>query len=111
MLAVLKKAREKIEKGWTQLAYARRPDGTVVHSNHGDANCWCLSGAIDCAYKELELDDRSTLSSGAYRAVYDTIVQENHVDTIAEWNDRPGRTVEQVLAVLDRTISDLEPKE
>lgn len=81
-----------IEKGWTQGALARDELGAEVWPRHPAASCWCLLGAI----RRVALGD--TEAEEARQMVFDQLGSV----AIATWNDTPGRTQAEVLAVLDR---------
>lgn len=82
-----------IRHGWCQGTSARNKEGTPVFAHHPDACQWCLSGAISkaaAAYPiPIEADAVQALSAVTKRA-------------IISWNDTPGRTVEEVLQVIQK---------
>jgi hypothetical protein len=75
---------------WTRGAFARAKDpGFIVSPLSDDATCWCLWGAVrraadDAAVSEYMLD----------------VIESTVDDGIAEWNDRPGRTFDDVQKLL-----------
>lgn len=99
---VLRDARRIIaEKGWTQGVYRSPYTGG-----------YCLVGALECAQRRTHLSVHHT----ARDLVWDTIWEQYPLDPsrdrpyvgMAGWNDMPGRTKDEVLAVLDKTILKLE---
>ena len=88
-LALLIEARRLIAvEGWVQGDYWNR-----------DKDAYCARGALmavsHCQYPEEEVD--------AWRAL--EALAGGHLTC---WNDEPGRTVEDVLALYDRAIAGLE---
>ena len=95
----LQRAREIIdEQGWAQGTYR----------NHRG---YCVLGALAQASWQ-----QTALMIPAKDLVWDTIQEQYPRDPtkirvyvgIAGWNDSPGRTKDEVLAVLDKTILKLE---
>jgi hypothetical protein len=89
-LAVLRAARDLLTPpgAWIQGRYA-----------NDDLTCFCLLGALGMADKGRPTDP--------YFPVKDAI--ESHLPAceghISVWNDEPGRTQADVLALLDRAIA------
>lgn len=94
-VAVLTLALCKIRRGWTQGADARDKDGRMVfHPAHRRCASWCANGALTAASGELGFPTSAAharLSIGEY-ALY-------------EWNDAPGRKVEEVIELFERAIA------
>lgn len=80
---------------WTQKTYARAVDGEPANPLAGAATCWCLDGALLHVTK-----------ADYYRviAVWNWLGQSCGVDNLVCWNDAPGRSQGEVLALLDRGI-------
>lgn len=106
----LTRARERINKGWTQNLYAVRaanalPPGAAmsVTSDSPDAVAWCLLGALGADVEN---------TSAAERLVMDCI-NETAPPTpfwsISDWNDKIGRTKEEVISVIDCAIEKTAP--
>ena len=74
---------------WTQGCYARDVDGTTVAIQSPDAVCWCLEGTV------FKCENRVANHSKLRRFIY-----TKHGFHISTWNDAPGRTHAEVLAVL-----------
>lgn len=56
-LRVLKRARELIERGWTQKWFAKTKLGRNCAVNSPYAICWCTSGAISRACIDIKHHD------------------------------------------------------
>jgi hypothetical protein len=90
----LAEARKLIAQGWTQGAYKRVVNGV---------ECWCISGAIDKAAPD---DKPNELAFAAlFHALGDDDLYLSSSSNLTGWNDAPGRTKEDVLALIDRAIS------
>lgn len=81
-------------KGWTQGASARTASGREVDSSHYQACRFCMIGAINRASD----NDYSDENSQALRTMWSLVPNED----IAAFNDAPGRTVEECIAVLEK---------
>ena len=78
---------------WTQGAGARSGNGGVVLGSDVTAVCWCVIGAIGKCYPS------NAESLAAMHKVW-LELNKNGFDGIANWNDDPGRTYEEVVEVL-----------
>lgn len=96
-LRVLRRARPLIAAGWTQYAFAKDDVGATVNSSSPNAVCWCSLGAINAS---IEM----TGEYDAAKNVLSRVAGEN----IGVWNDAPGRTQAEVLALFDRAIAECE---
>lgn len=110
LLDALGEARLLLQRGWTQEAYCRLPDGSLIppHSKmHGQAErriAYCLAGALDQAAA------RHLLDPDELRALVEEEIAEPRRSpedpfTIERWNDAPGRTQADVLALLDGVLA------
>lgn len=89
------KAYELLEQmGWCQGANARNWAGKKVDPHHKSACRFCLIGALDKIY-----DATSIAMMEAKLALYQQRVIPHNMG-LAEWNDAPGRTKEEVIAAL-----------
>lgn len=98
-IQVLKAARKllSVKARWTQGESARTKDGLLAGVKDADASCWCAAGAIwHCSKTDPQ----------AYRAM--ALLESACGDEIAAYNDRKGRTHEQILAWFDRAIKRAE---
>lgn len=89
-LEILKAAREKVAAGWTQKFYFREVAGV---------GCFCAMGAVNEAAVVAGYADHA----GALDALKHAIDGVSEM-SIVHWNDRAGRTKDEVLAAFDRAI-------
>jgi hypothetical protein len=95
----LKKARALIEAGWTQDTWARDAEGEPVWPESEDAVCFCTRGAVRAA----------TRWNGPERyAMFELLEGEIPSGMIAQWQDSPERTKEEVLDLFDTVIAKVE---
>lgn len=93
---------------WTQGVLARDATGAEVGYDDDTATCWCVDGAVTLAADEG--DGRNDPSwSAAWEALKEVAPGDWNVALI-DWNDAPGRTQAEVLALLDRAIENEEGK-
>lgn len=98
---ILKRARALVERGWCQGTYSRDERGVASLSKSQDCS-WCSVGALDTA---------AGSDSDKYLAAYDelaTAITPGGDVGVVKWNDAPGRTQAEVLAMFDRAIASLE---
>ena len=104
-LPVLRHARDRIRIGWTRLAWARDADGERCFPNEM-AVAWSVKGAITneqgCAMAPGFDEAMAVICDGA--GIEPSLLQLNR------WNDAPGRTQAEVLALFDRAIAECEEK-
>jgi hypothetical protein len=94
---------------WTQAAYARDLAQRPVADAHQAAVRWCVAGAVRRCAGEVEpplpfVDVR--VRERAIDALRATL-QLTPKQSIAEWNDTPGRTQDDVVAALMQTVTRL----
>ena len=104
--ATLAEARKLIAQGWTQGALYDDDDGR---------GCYCLAGAVgtvDAASAKLTKGrvnfvfySRSKSIAALSACLGGRGRGAGAVDLVTEWNDAPGRTQEDVLALIDRAIA------
>jgi len=117
-LAVLVGTRPVLEHGWLQNAerVVRTADGRLRSRGDGVVVSACLVGAVVEAGRRY--DDDPCAAGPALDALWLALYQESSADAVgrvpspvvrnlrardlARWNDAPGRTVEDVLALVDR---------
>ena len=85
---ILGVARRFIQRGWCQKASTRVRKGKVQ---------FCLSGAVHHAHP---FGDRNLARTALTRVL--------NYEGLVSWNDRRGRTKEQVLATIDKAVKHLE---
>lgn len=98
---ILKAMRVKLANGWTQGVAARNANGVEVLSVDPKACSYCLMGALWSLGKvrrksAVEIELIQTLRDAGIKAMLPT------------YNDAPGRTKEEILALVDKTIERLE---
>ena len=92
--ATLAEARKLIAQGWTQGKYKRVVDGV---------ECWCISGAMGQSAPDYK--PRDLAFAALFRALRADDFYLSSSTNLIEWNDAPGRTQEEVLALIDRAIA------
>lgn len=106
-LELLKAARAKIELGWCQNANARDKYGDDVSPNYPEAVQWCIIGATLAVAGNVavvsRMQDMLKLSAG--------IGDVPFTNSLSWFNDKPGRTKYQVLALFDEAIGRVEARE
>src|SRR5689334_814756 len=105
--ALLRRARELIGSGWTQGADARAADGTPLDPWSDEATAWSLLGALVAALEEGEAHDRA-LPLTELALALDALAGFVDDDSLARWNDGPGRTLPQVEAALADAATEVE---
>ena len=98
IVEMLKRSRERIARGWCQDSYAEDKEGRRTSPLSNFACAWCMMGAlrpegIECMAAEPFL--RRLVPHHA----------------LAQFNDAPGRTQAEVLAVYDKAIAMAEAEE
>jgi hypothetical protein len=107
IVALLRRVRQRLTAPgtWLQGDFAATLEG---HCQVADphASCWCVEGAI---LAEVGPTPDLDVHRGAQLALMATIglVGVGGL-TLAGWNDAPGRTHDEVLGVLDLTLSRLD---
>jgi hypothetical protein len=98
---VLARARELISSSWTQDAEARNADGLEISPWSPEAVSWSLLGALVAGYEGLiwSAGERTAFEQLARACLLLADVLDS--DSLAAWNDAPGRTQTDVLAALD----------
>jgi hypothetical protein len=98
------------ETGWTQGAFARDANGRPNGINHVTGErcaCYCLSGAVDRATNILFGEDGGWNITHAADTFLTELVQQKfspELRSYIEWNDQKGRTVKEVLDLLDDAV-------
>lgn len=113
-LETLKAARRRLsaQGAWTTDTYAKTQKGFDVSPCDDAADCWCILGAV---YREAGQDpDGYTNHPDVVDAVEKLIVagglyspgrRFTPLELIFRWNDQPGRTQDEVLALFDKAIA------
>lgn len=101
----LRQVREYVQRGWVQGVSAKNAKGRACMPTSKTATCWCITGAMTAASVELPSSYRGILVSQAEGAIGSAAhLKDNYGFDLISWNDRKGRTQEQILNVLDRAI-------
>lgn len=86
------------EGGWTQGCLGRDANGNEV-LNPDDAVCFCSIGALALAKQNLKATyDRVAAARNRLKEILE-------VDYLSAWNDAPGRTQAEVVALFDEGIA------
>jgi hypothetical protein len=88
-----------VDRGWCQGAMAKDEFGVECDEDAPEACHFCLAGALVRA--------RTNLGEGSVQAAENAIADVLGLDKsylYVNWNDRAGRTKEQVLSVMDLAI-------
>lgn len=93
---VLEKAAALVAEGWCQHAWARNATGETVYV-WSEATHVCLMGAI---WKASNLVDSRYLPDGPSCEALRLVAQVIGTHSLGVWNDDPGRTQSEVVAVL-----------
>jgi hypothetical protein len=94
---VLREAGALVTLGWCQNAEARTQYGAAVDISAGTATEWSLLGAL----QTVTFRDTSTRLDDLRLAL--TAIAELIDDpSLADWNDQPDRTQEEVCTMLER---------
>lgn len=101
-----------VSTGWTQGALARDAEGRRVEPWDTRAVAWCLMGALEVGVLEtagpyLLLLDWAIGAVRDHLPSDDQLLEEGGVYALRAWNDKPGRTREDVLRLLDRILRDV----
>jgi hypothetical protein len=95
--------------GWCQGTMAKTANGTNVPVNHPQAECFCMMGAVEAVYYwdyyglypfHLGNEHRFSGTLKQLEKIIDDKSCRHLGDVTAMFNDAPGRTKEEVLAVL-----------
>lgn len=108
---LITKAADLIEtKGWTQGCNARNAAGERVYVDTPDAACFCVYGALaKCVEQELlgQLNDIAAAELSKYVSREFGELDGRSGQNIVNYNDTPGRTKEEVLAVMRAVAKEL----
>lgn len=109
MVELYDKAIEIVRSGWTQGHSAIDAAGEAVRIDSPDAVRFCWGGSLNRAYhvitgQELYQHDNGDdgLLDRAYELGNDTVDRETRFDSLTGFNDREGRTVDEVIAMMEK---------
>lgn len=91
------KPSDYVKKGWCQHSSALSADGTVVSPSDGQAQRWCLLGALDAAYADSEVRHKVDVIDALCRKFIYGVASGL---TLIAWNDAPARTQQDVIDLL-----------
>ena len=100
--------RKAIAQGWIQGNLARDHDGDVIDAASAYATQFCLSGSV--ARGICRLPFRIQIGLEFERRMAQRIYPGRvggWSQCLVQWNDVPGRTQEDVLALIDATLADI----
>jgi hypothetical protein len=97
---ILQDAQRLVERGWTQHADSRDAAGAEVEPWSPDAASWSLLGAIVAASEAFAQRHQRDLPLEQLAEALHELAKLIDDDSLASWNDAPGRTQEQVAATL-----------
>lgn len=107
VVQILEEAREYVASGWNTTSMARDDVQTAVRPQAGTAVCWCAIGSLKRVLSDhkqpVALDEKGSKGRAALEALK-AVLPGDFRGNVAKWNDAPGRTQEQVLALFDRAI-------
>lgn len=94
---LLLRGRERIQRGWCQGSFAEDEGGDPTDPQSDKACAFCIRGAM--AYPPAFYTEALYM---AYRLLEDAAFEyTGKRQAIVSFNDHPGRTVEDILAVFD----------
>lgn len=88
-----KKPSDLIRQGWTQGSYAKTGDNMKCDSFSPEAAKWCIIGAISAC-------PRYGYGYGSIDKL--AAILPDTVESVASWNDAPGRTQAEVIELLEK---------
>jgi hypothetical protein len=101
---LLRGARELVVRSWCRGSDARDAAGRAVDPWDERAVSWSLLGAI-VATLEDEAQARGELPLEQLAVALYALAEVIECDSLAAWNDAPGRTQSTVVAVLEQAAS------
>lgn len=97
---LLEGMRSTIAKGWTQGCSARNRQGNPCVPCSPEAACWCLVGSFT-HNPNIPMHVRIS----GRQAINSVLEHRNELPDIEVWNDKPGRTQQEVLDLLAEAIT------
>jgi hypothetical protein len=97
----LRAIQARIEKGWSQDAYARDASGEQVPLGSDEAIAWTLCGAFALAGKD-------GIPMGHLPAALRALAEVTGMESLNGWNDEATRTKKEVLDALEAAIVRVE---
>jgi hypothetical protein len=103
-LRLLEDARSLVAESWCHGADARDAQGSEVEPWDDNAASWSLLGAM-VAVLEREASHEGELPLSELGSALYALADLIETDSLADWNDDPRQTQDNVLAVLDRAAA------
>lgn len=102
VVAVLKRVRSCIARGWCQKDFAQDGHGNLVEADADNACRWSIWGAV--------LSAGANTRRAAMGRVIDVLLTCPELATsgMCSWNNKPDRTQDEVLRLLDTAITRAE---
>jgi len=97
--AVLGRARDLVQRGWCQHAWARDVDGEWTADDDENAASWCAMGATVRAEHDLGLEPNSVWIDAV-----DVLERTLGTCCVDDYNDEPLRTKEDILRLFDEAL-------
>ncbi|MDQ2982904.1 MAG: hypothetical protein M3R70_03110 [Actinomycetota bacterium] len=107
-LRVIFDAKGFVSRGWCQGVDARDARGEEVEPWDEAARSWSLLGAI-VAVLEVAAREEGEIPLEELAACLYALADVIEVDSLAEWNDHPGRAQAEVLEALAAAEDKFEP--
>ena len=105
---ILTEARALIEKGWTQGKLAKNVWGHQVRYDDPDACAFCSLGALRKAVHKINPDLYPKLRHQLALAIGEDPSAGSEYYQVVRFNDAPGRTQAEVLAMFDKAINECD---
>ena len=99
IIAGLRLIQQKLRQGWCQHVMARDKNGAMCHYLSSDAVCWCIHGASQAT---------GVVSQDVFTPIMKLTNSEGDYAALTSWNDAPGRTQADVIAMLDQAIASVQ---
>ncbi len=108
-LTILREARNILSDSskWTKGVYARDSHSIPVDILSQHATCFCLGGAVTRAKDKLEVSSTFACGCLVLRVIKRRSDFKN-INSIFEFNDSPQTKYEDVIAVIDESIKEVE---
>jgi len=107
---MLAHAHDLISSAWTQHADARNAAGDPVEPWHPDAVSWSLLGALVASYERLVWAEGEGAALAELANACVVLADVVDSGSLPAWNDAPGRSRADVLAVLDAAAAAPRPE-
>jgi hypothetical protein len=110
--AMLREARSLLHRGWSRGAQARDAQGRVALPWSDEAASWSLLGALLATWQVHDMEDADFVAHRAdARALGDAteaLGAATGTAALDRWNDAEGRSVNEVVAAVDRALAALD---